>query len=73
MMRAALLALFALTLMISPASARPARAPIRPFPTSVFAGPPITPNGLLIHDGERLRTLELDEFAPLRLRLSIPF
>jgi hypothetical protein len=39
----------------------------------LVATQPIAPNGTLIRDGERLRTLELDEFAPLRLHLSISF
>lgn len=45
----------------------------RPSTASLLAATPIAPNGLLIHDAGRLRTLELDELAPLRLRLSIPF
>lgn len=47
--------------------------PPRPSTASLLSAAPITPNGTLIRDGERLRTLELDELAPLRLRLSIPF
>lgn len=47
--------------------------PSRPSTKSLLAAAPIAPNGLLIHDAGRLRTLELDELAPLRLRLSIPF
>jgi|GEM_PF-3049418 len=47
--------------------------PPRPSTASLLAAAPIAPNGTLIRDGERLRTLELDELAPLRLRLSIPF
>ncbi len=47
--------------------------PPRPSAASLLAAGSIAPNGLLIHDAGRLRTLELDELAPLRLRLSIPF
>jgi len=37
-------------------------------------GPRIRPGALLVVDeAGRLRTLELDDLAPLRLRLSIPF
>lgn len=47
-------------------------------PVSVLAslarGPTIRPGAQIIADGSgRLRTLELDDLAPLRLRLSIPF
>ena len=52
----------------SPCAAR-GRLP-RPSAASFLAAAPIAPNGLLIHDAGRMRTLEL---APLRLRLSIPF
>lgn len=57
------------------AAARPRipHLPARPSTASLLAAAPIAPNGLLIHDASRLRTLELDELAPLRLRLSIPF
>jgi len=47
--------------------------PPRPNAASLLATAPIAPNGTLIRDAERLRTLELDELAPLRLRISIPF
>ncbi|MCJ2067463.1 hypothetical protein MKK75_01350 [Methylobacterium sp. J-030] len=47
--------------------------PPRPSAAGLLAAQPIAPSGTLIRDGERLRTLELDELAPLRLRLSIPF
>ncbi|MGU3475622.1 hypothetical protein [Methylobacterium sp. D48H] len=47
--------------------------PARLSAASPLAAAPIAPNGLLIHDAGRLRTLELDELAPLRLRLSTPF
>jgi hypothetical protein len=67
------LALLALVLAAGPAEARSLRLPQRPNPTSLLAGPAILPNGLLIHDGAHLRTLELDELAPLCLRLSIRF
>jgi hypothetical protein len=57
------------------ATARPRipHLPGRPSTASLLAAAQIAPNGLLIHDAGRLRTLELDELAPLRLRLSIPF
>ena len=68
---AALVALPALA--IGPAEARRLQLPVRPTPTTLLAGPAILPNGLLIHDGERLRTLELDELVPLRLRWTVRF
>lgn len=49
------------------------RPPARPSIASLLAGQPILPNGTLIHDGERLRSLELDELAPLRLRWTTRF
>jgi len=67
------LAVLCLALGLAPTAARPLRLPVQPFPTSLLAGPAILPNGLLIHDGARLRTHELDELAPLRLRWSIRF
>lgn len=60
-------------LVTGPAEARAIRLPQRPVPAGLLAGQPITPNGLLIRDGERLRTLELDELAALRLRFTIRF
>lgn len=77
-MRARILAaLVALLVSGAPAfaSAHPRlpHLPPRPSAVSLLAAAPIAPNGLLIHDAGRLRTLELDELAPLRLRLSIPF
>jgi hypothetical protein len=72
-MRRALLAAVVLALTGSPAAARVFRPPTKPFPTSILAGPPITPDGLMVRDGERLRTLELDELAPLRLRWTVRF
>ena len=77
-MRARILAALAAVLMSgAPAIATPRpripHLPARPSAASLLAAAPIAPNGLLIRDGERLRTLELDELAPLRLRLSIPF
>lgn len=68
-------ALLALVLLASPAAAagRRPRLPPRPSTASLLAAGPIAPNGTLIREGERLRTLELDELAPLRLRISIPF
>lgn len=69
-----LLGAVALALIASPASAsRRPHLPPRPSPASLLAAQPITPGGTLIREGERLRTLELDELAPLRLRISIPF
>ena len=67
--RLAVLALLA----VGPAQARTVRLPQRPVPSGLLAGQPITPNGLLIRDGERLRTLELDELAALRLRFTVRF
>lgn len=55
------------------AAARAPRHPHRPTAASLLAAQPITPNGTLIHEGERLRTLELDELAPLRLRFTAHF
>jgi hypothetical protein len=71
---AALVALLAIGVPAS-AFARPRlpHLPTRPSASSLLAAAPITPNGTLIREAERLRTLELDELAPLRLRLSIPF
>lgn len=64
----------ALALVSAPATAAPRRhLPPRPNAASLLAAAPIALNGTLIRDGEHLRTLELDELAPLRLRLSIPF
>ena len=67
------LALLFLVLSAGPAEARRLQLPVRPAPTTLLAGPPILPNGLLIREGERLRTLELDELAPLRLRWTVRF
>lgn len=61
------------TLVAGPAEARRLQLPVRPPPTTLLAGPPILPTGLLIREGERLRTLELDELAPLRLRWTVRF
>ncbi|MET3485345.1 hypothetical protein [Methylobacterium sp. 1973] len=76
-MRARILAALAAVLVTGApaAAARPRipHLPPRPSAASLLAAAPIAPNGLLIHDAGRLRTLELDELAPLRLRLSIPF
>lgn len=70
-------AVAALLTLAAPAAAaarpRVPHPPPRPSTASLLAAAPIAPNGLLIHDAGRLRTLELDELAPLRLRLSIPF
>lgn len=67
-----------MTALVNGASAaaahpRSPHLPPRPSATSLLAAAPIAPNGLLIRENGRLRTLELDELAPLRLRLSIPF
>ena len=67
--RLALLVLLA----ASPVEARTLRLPQRPSPTGLLAGQPITPGGSLIREGERLRTLELDELAALRLRFAVRF
>lgn len=77
-MRAEILTALAVVLMSgAPATASPRprvpQLPPRPSTASLLAAAPIAPNGLLIHDAGRLRTLELDELAPLRLRLSFPF
>ena len=77
-MRDQVLAAIATVLMSgSPALASPRaripHLPPRPSTASLLSAAPIAPSGLLIHDAGRLRTLELDELAPLRLRLSIPF
>ncbi|MGU3386934.1 hypothetical protein ACLBYG_20655 [Methylobacterium sp. D53M] len=77
-MRARILAAIAAVLVVGAPAAAAARSriphlPGRPSAASLLAAAPIAPNGLLIHDAGRLRTLELDELAPLRLRLSIPF
>lgn len=72
MIRAGLVIL-CLALSFIPAAARPLRLPVQPFPTSLLAGPAILPNGLLITEGANLRTLELDELAPLRLRWTVRF
>ncbi|MGU3668029.1 hypothetical protein ACLBX9_27900 [Methylobacterium sp. A49B] len=64
----------ALALVSAPAIAAPRpHAPHRPSAATLLAAAPIAPNGTLIREAERLRTLELDELAPLRLRISIPF
>ncbi len=71
-----LAALAAVLVSTAPAASPRSRIPHlppRPSAANLLSAAPIAPNGLLIHDGERLRTLELDELAPLRLHLSIPF
>ncbi|WP_267355558.1 MULTISPECIES: hypothetical protein [unclassified Methylobacterium] len=71
---AAIVAIVCLPPAAGPCAARDRpHLPPRPSAASLLAAAPIAPNGTLIRDGERLRTLELDELAPLRLRLSIPF
>lgn len=64
----------ALVLLGAPALAgRRPHLPPHPSTASLLAAGPIAPNGTLIHDAERLRTLELDELAPLRLRFTARF
>ncbi|MCJ2021045.1 hypothetical protein MKK84_27095 [Methylobacterium sp. E-065] len=71
---AAIVAVVGLATGAAPCAARGRpHLPPRPSSASLLAAAPIAPNGTLIREGERLRTLELDELAPLRLRLSIPF
>lgn len=77
-MRAGILVAIAAVLMSGAPAAASAHSriphlPARPNAANLLAAAPIAPNGLLIHDAGRLRTLELDELAPLRLRHSIPF
>jgi hypothetical protein len=64
---------FLVLLAASPAEARALRLPQRPSPAGLLAGRPISPDGLLIRDGERLRTLELDELAAVRVAWTIRF
>ncbi len=66
------LAAGALVALPAAAASRP-HLPLRPNAASLLAAQPITPNGTLIHDDEQLRTLELDELAPLRLRFTAHF
>ncbi|WP_375455641.1 hypothetical protein [uncultured Methylobacterium sp.] len=53
------------------------RAPAVPHPPAPLAGllrgRAVPPTGLLILDAGRLRTLELDDRTPLRLRVTLPF
>ena len=71
---AAIVAALHLAADASPCAARPRpRLPLRPNTAAFLRAGPIEPNGTLIRDGERLRTLELDDLTPLRLRISIPF
>ncbi|MDH2313169.1 hypothetical protein [Methylobacterium brachiatum] len=71
-MRRRILAAVVAMCAASPAAAH--RHPLRRSSApSLLVPPTITPGGTLIREGERLRTLELDELAPLRLRISIPF
>ena len=77
-MRGPILAAIAAALHLAtdatPCAARPRpHLPPRPSPAAFLRAGPIAPNGTLIRDGERLRTLELDELAPLRLRFTITF
>ena len=82
MIRAArtLVAAGALATLTLAARAAPARAPKRAevSVSAAFAGalrgPAIWPGALVTPDeAGRLRTLELDDLAPLRLRLTVPF
>ena len=58
----------------TPCAARPRpHLPPRPNTAAFLRAGPIAPDGTLIRDSERLRTLELDDLTPLRLRFTIPF
>ena len=71
---AAIVAVLHLATDASPVAARlRPRLPPRPNTSAFLRAGPIASNGTLIREAERLRTLELDELAPLRLRISIPF
>lgn len=73
-MRRSALFVLAILALASPCAAAPRfHMPKRPSTASLLAAAPIAPNGTLIRDGERLRTLELDELAPLRLRFTAHF
>lgn len=64
----------ALALVSTAAIAAPRPHPQhRPSTASLLAAAPIALNGTLIREGERLRTLELDELAPLCLRFTTCF
>lgn len=78
--RALLAAAFRLAVEAVPAESKGGldiRAPVsRPASglAALVRGPTIRPGAQIIVDASgRMRTLELDELAPLRLRLSIPF
>ena len=77
-MRRHLLAAFAaglhLAIDATPCAAR-SRPRLQPRPnmSAFLRAGPIAPDGTLIRDGERLRTLELDDLTPLRVRFTIPF
>lgn len=61
-------------LLAAPAAAGRLRPPQKiPSLNSVLSAGPIAPNGTLIRDGARQRTLEIDDLAPTHLRLTIPF
>ncbi|MCJ2102475.1 hypothetical protein [Methylobacterium sp. E-046] len=77
-MRRHLLAAIAAALHLAtdatPSVARPRpRLPPGPNMSAFLRAGPIAPDGTLIRDGERLRTLELDDLTPLRLRFTILF
>ena len=77
--RALLVAFLQVAIEATPSHARgldlrdPASRPVAGF-RALARGPTIRPGAQIIaDDAGRLRTLELDDLAPLRLRLSIPF
>lgn len=70
---AAIVAVVGATIGAPAVADRGLRLPPRPNTSAFLRAGPIAPNGTLIREAERLRTLELDEFAPLRLRLSTSF
>ena len=74
-MRRQLLALLCAAATCGPAlAALQHRQPRFQGPLSrLLSAGPIPPNGTLNLSGLTARTLELDDLAPLRLRLTIPF
>lgn len=84
-MRGALGPLLAvLASLARPAHGRPLDAPGLAVPTRILAmgpglgallrGPEVRPGTLIVTEPDgRMRTLELDDLAPLRLRITIPF
>lgn len=78
MIRGPVLALALLACLCRPARAGRAalgqRSPGRTLIASLARAPDITPDGLLrAGPGGSLRTLELDDLAPLHLRLTVHF